>query len=77
MLFQIRDVFTNEVLVDNLSREDVVAQLKVYEEFFGEDTVYVVRYEDKTKRKVQSWETEYKKAFIELFAELQIMGNLL
>jgi hypothetical protein len=75
--FQIRDVFTNEVLVDKLSREEVIKQFKVYEEFFGKDTVYIARYEEKRCRKVTSWETEYKDAFIEYFAELQVMGNLL
>lgn len=75
--FQIRDVFTNEVLVDKLSREEVIKQFKVYEDFFGKGTVYITRYEEKKCRKVTSWETEYKDAFIEYFAELQVMGNLL
>lgn len=77
MLFQIKDVFSGEVLVDNLTREEVVKQFKVYEEFFGVGTVYIVRYKNKTRHKAQSWEAEYKKDFIEYFAELQLMGNIL
>ncbi len=77
MLFQIRDVFTNEILVDNLSREEVVKQFKIYEEFFGEGTVCIARYNANKCRKSQSWKTEYKVAYIEYFAELQILGNLL
>lgn len=73
--YEIWDVDTNEVLVDNLSFEDAVEQSAIYEQFFGEGVCVAIResckvYIPKTPSQ------EYKTAWINYFAELQAMGNL-
>ena len=73
--YEIWDINTNDILVDNLSFDDAVEQSAIYQEFFG-DTVCVAFRES---RKVHTHKTpaqEYKQAWISYFGELQAMGNL-
>ena len=73
--YEIWDVDTEEILVDNLSFEEAVEQSAVYQQFYGEGIAVAVR----ESCKVYSHKTpanEYKVAWINYFAMLQAMGNL-
>lgn len=73
--YEIWDTDTNEVLVDNLSFDEAVEQSAIYMDFFGESVSVAIR----EARKVYTHKTpaqEYKSAWINYFAKLQVMGNL-
>lgn len=75
--YEIIHADTNEILVDNLSFEDMAEQIKVYFEFYGEDKVVgCVRNIISRKCTPISTPRAYKNAWIDFFAELQEMGNL-
>lgn len=76
-VFEIRDAYTFEVLVDNLTLEEALDTLNVYEEFFGNDSVIVTCAKAPRRRPHISMAQEYKQEYIDYFAELQLMGNLL
>lgn len=73
--YEIWDVDTNEVLVDNLSFDEAAEQFAVYQKFF-DDGVFVAVRETRHKHIHRTPAQEYKVAWINYFAELQAMGNL-
>ena len=75
--YEIWDLDTNEVLVDNLTFSEAAEQCKVYEDFFGNGIAVAIREMREIKqRQHTSAEQEFKAAWINYFAELQAMGNL-
>lgn len=73
--YEIWDTDTNEVLVDGLSFDEAVEQSAVYMDFFGNGVSIAIRESHKIyAHKTQA--QEYKSAWINYFAELQVMGNL-
>lgn len=73
--FEIWDEDTNEILVDNLSFEDAAEQSLAYQQFFGDGVSVVIR-QSSMAHTHKSFAQEYKKIWIDYFAELQMMGNL-
>lgn len=73
--YEIWDINTNEILVDNLSFAQAAEQSAIYQEFFG-DAVCVAFRESQRIIKHTTHAQEYKQAWIEYFGELQAMGNL-
>ena len=73
--YEIWDINTNEILVDNLTFDQAAEQSAIYQEFFG-DSVCVAFRESKQIIKHTTPAQEYKTAWINYFAELQGMGNL-
>ena len=73
--YEIWDMNTNEILVDNLTFTQAAEQSAIYQDFFG-DAVCVAFRESKQVIKHTTLAQEYKQAWIEYFGELQAMGNL-
>ena len=73
--YEIWDVDTQEVLVDNLTLTEAVEQSAIYMEYFGNGIAVAVR-EAYPVRKHKTSAQAYKEAWIEYFGELQLMGNL-
>lgn len=73
--YEIWDVNTNDVLVDNLTFAQAAEQSAIYQEFFG-DSISVAFRESKVVRTHKTYAQAYKDAWIEYFGELQLMGNL-
>lgn len=73
--YEIWDVDTEEVLVDNLSFEEAAVQSAVYQEFYG-DGVFVAVRESRRTVSHNTYADEFKTAWISYFEELQAMGNL-
>ena len=73
--YEIWDLDTNEVLVDNLTFAEAAEQCKAYQDFFGNGIAVAVR-EMREIKHYTSAEQEFKTAWINYFAELQSMGNL-
>ena len=76
-IFEIRDARTMELLVDKLSSKEATEIFELYQNFFGENSVVMTRGCEHQKAPYISREQEYKNEFINYFAELQLMGNLL
>ena len=75
-VYEIWNEQTQEVLVDNLSFEEMAEQFAAYQEFFGECIVGIVRNVHTTIKRAFNAEHEYKQYHIDYFAQLQKMGNL-
>ena len=73
--YEIWDVDTEEILVDNLSFEDAAEQSLVYQQFYGDGVSVLVRETSQVRTRITP-EQEFKTAWISYFAELQEMGNL-
>ena len=73
--YEIWDLDTNEVLVDNLTFSEAAEQCKVYQDLFGNGIAVAVR-EMREMKHHTSAEQEFKAAWINYFGELQAMGNL-
>ena len=73
--YEIWDVDTNEVLVDNLTLTEAVEQSAIYMEFFGSGIAVAIR-ESCIVHKHKTSAQAYKEAWIEYFGELQAIGNL-
>ena len=73
--YEIWDVDTNEMLVDNLTFDEAAEQCEIYTKFFGEGICVAIR-ESVPVRKHKTYAQEYKESWINYFAELQAMGNL-
>ena len=74
--YEIHDSITCDILVDNLTFDELAEQFLTYLEFFGEHIMACCR-ECADVRPVRlSRPKEYKSAWINYFAELQAMGNL-
>lgn len=73
--YEIWDLDTNEVLVDNLTFAEAAEQCKTYQEFFGNGIAVAIR-EMREMKQHTTAEQEFKAAWINYFAELQAMGNL-
>lgn len=73
--YEIYDLDTNEVLVDNLTFSEAAEQCKVYQECFGNGIAVVIREMREMKQHISA-EQEFKTAWINYFGELQAMGNL-
>ncbi len=73
--YEIWDMDTEEILVDNLTFEDAAEQCKAYQDYFGNGIAVVARETRETKSHTTARE-EFKRAWINYFAELQAMGNL-
>lgn len=76
-IFEIRDAYTNEVLVDKLSPKEAIDTFELYQDFFGKNSVIMTHSHNIERAPHISREQEYKNEFVEYFAELQLMGNLL
>lgn len=76
-IFEIRDAYTNEVLVDKLSPKEAIEAFKLYQDYFGANSVIMTHCHGLERVPHISREQEYKNEFIEYFAELQLIGNLL
>lgn len=75
--FEIRDAYTNEVLVDKLSPIEALEAFELYQNYFGERAVIMTCNHEPERRHYISRKQEYKNEYISYFAELQQMGNLL
>lgn len=73
--YEIWDVDTKEMLVDNLTFEEAAEQCATYMDFYGNGICVAIR-ESAPIRKRKTYAQEYKEAWINYFAELQAMGNL-
>lgn len=73
-VWEIRDISVNEVLVDNLTYEEMLQYFEIYKMFFGKD---VVRAFCKKVEVIKTTTTTYKEEYIDYFGELQEMGNLI
>ena len=74
--FEIWDENTNEILVDGLTFGQAAEQCKIYQEFFGRAIAVVIRETSKVHNRFNV-ANEYKTEYINYFAQLQQMGNLL
>ena len=76
-MYEIWDTTINEILVDNLSFEQAVEQVKTYQDLFGSSTIVVALRQRQHKPTIHTTPAQqYKNAWIDYFAELQSMGNL-
>ena len=73
--YDIKEARTQELLCANLSYDEAIDALWLYQDLYGYDVV-MVRSEH-LKAKYHNSATEYKLDYIHYFAELQLMGNLL
>lgn len=73
--YEIWDLDTSEMLVDNLTFAEAAEQCKAYQELFGNGIEVVIRETREIKRHTTA-KQEFKAAWIDYFAELQAMGNL-
>ena len=73
--YDIKEARTLELLCANLSYDEAIEALWLYQDLYGYDVI-MVRSEC-AKTKYQNAATEYKIDYIHYFAELQLMGNLL
>lgn len=76
MRYAIKDTYTNEFLVDNLTLNKVTKQLKVYKNLYGDHLVITVCGYEPIPKYISRAE-EYKQEYINYFNELQQMGNLI
>lgn len=74
--YEIHDPVANIILVDNLSFDELAEQFLTYLEYFGEHIVACYREHTEVRPVHISRSMEYKSAWIDYFAELQLMGNL-
>ena len=74
--YEIQDSVTRDILVDNLTFEELAEQFATYLEFFGEKIIACYREHAEARPVRISREQEYKSAWINYFGELQAMGNL-
>ena len=74
--YEIHDSVTNEILVNNLTFEELAEQFATYLEFFGEQIIACYREVTDTRPAYVSKSREYKSAWIKYWGELQAMGNL-
>lgn len=74
--YEIHDVNTNEILVDNLDFADMAEQFAVYQNFYGDNAVVACSRTYSKVTKIETTAQLYKDAWIEYFGELQLMGNL-
>lgn len=74
--YEIHDSVTRDILVDNLTFEELAVQFSTYLEFFGEKIIACYREHAEARPVRISREQEYKSAWINYFGELQAMGNL-
>lgn len=76
--YDIKEARTLELLCANLSYDEAIEALWLYQDLYGYDVIMVHSEEylcSKAKHKNEA--TEYKIDYIHYFAELQLMGNLL
>ena len=75
--FEIWDVSENEMLVDNLTFEDMVSQLADYQNFFGKAVVApFYRTRENNKRKSVSTREDFTRDWLALMDELCKMDNI-
>lgn len=74
--YEIWDMDTEEILVDNLTFDEAAVQYKVYQDFFGNGIEVAIRETRYAKQKHTTPAQEFKFAWINYFAELQALGNL-
>ena len=74
--YEIWDMDTEEILVDNLSFDDAAVQCKAYQDYFGNGIAVVIRETRYAQRKHTTPAQEFKSAWINYFGELQALGNL-
>ena len=78
-VYEIHDSITGEVLVDKLTFEEAAEQFETYQNFFGTDAINVCVRRFPNQRQTIKHTTpgfDYKKEWVNYFAELQLMGNL-
>ena len=74
--YEIHDSLTHDILVDNLTFEELAEQFATYLDYFGEQITACYREHKNTITMPMSRSKQYKSAWIGYFGELQAMGNL-
>ena len=78
MRYGIKDTRSMEILVDNLTFKKAIETLKIYQDFFGDNNIVMtVCGTDHNQCAHTTMKEEYKNEYINYFAQLQKMGNLL
>ena len=66
----IKDASTMDIIVNNLTADEAAEEFNFYEDFLGQGSTFIAASHINEER-------NYKNDFVELFAELQEMGNLI
>ena len=66
----IKDASTMDIIINNLTADEAAEEFNFYESFLGQGSIFIAASHINA-------EQDYKRDFIELFAELQDMGNLI
>lgn len=74
--YEIHDSITRDILVDNLTFDQLAEQFATYLDYFGEQITACYREHAETRAIPVSRSKQYKSAWINYFGELQAMGNL-
>ena len=74
--YEIWDLDTEEILVDNLTFDEAAVQCKAYQDFYGNGIAVVAREMRCAQKKHTTPAQEFKAAWISYFGELQALGNL-
>lgn len=75
--FCIKDASTMDIVVDNLTPSEAIEVFDLYQEYFGEGSIFMAHNEAPERAPYISRAQEYKNEFIEYFGVLQEMGNLI
>ena len=75
-MFEIRNIKTDEILVDNLTYDELECVYDDYEAFYGDDIYAFYNDAPVPKKKHVSRELEYKRSWLHYYDELQAMGNI-
>lgn len=74
--YEIHNTLTHDILVDNLTFDELAEQFAVYLDYFGEHITACYREHKNTTTMPTSRAEQYKSEWINYFDELQAMGNL-
>lgn len=66
----IKDTATMDIIANNLTKDEATELFDFYEDYCGTGSVFITKKSSTTAE-------EFKNEFIELFGELQEMGNLI
>lgn len=75
-MFEIRNIKTDEILVDNLTYDELERVYDDYEAFYGNDIYACYNDAPVPKKKYVSRKTTCKRDWLRLYEELQAMGNI-
>lgn len=76
-MYEIRDIKTDEILVDNLTFDEMAVLYAEYESFYGSD-IYACYNATPVPKKQDyvSSKLAYRKNWLHYYEELQAMGNI-